>query len=81
MFDSDSKELTSADIENQVEVLSESLEDFCQRLEESGIDPVILNCVLLTVYCDRMAALGDRDLYEEQLDAALEDAWEPHTIH
>lgn len=77
-----SEELVAAiPSEAQAEAVLEGLDEFCARIEATGVDSMILNTVLLTIYCERMAYFGDRDLFEEQVSEALETPWDEHTVH
>jgi hypothetical protein len=77
----DSLELPQLTLEQQVEILAEGISAFCQRVHDQGVDPSIMSTVLLTVYCEQMCDLGDRASYEQQLEAALDDTWEEHSLH
>ena len=74
-------QFADVDINTQMDIIAEGLSNYCDKLEHAGIDPMLLTGVMLGVYCDRMADLGDRSIYEEQLEAALEDEWDEHSIH
>jgi hypothetical protein len=54
---------------------------YCDQLEAVGLDPVIIMSALLQAYCDVSCEYGDRAVYEEQLEIALEDDWPEQWIH
>ncbi len=68
-------------IEQTVEMMSDILHGFCNSLAEQGIDEMLIMSAVLTVYAERAADFGDREIYEEQLEAALEEPWDEHTVH
>ena len=41
----------------------------------------LINAAVFTVWCERMADVGDREVFEELLTDCLADEWEEHTIH
>lgn len=75
------KDLASLDLEDQAEIIAQALEHFCSEIEAKGMDPAILDAMLLAVFSQRMADVGDRASYEELLNSALEDEWEEHSLH
>ena len=68
-------------IEQAVEMMSDILHGFCNSLAEQGVDEVLVISALLTAYAERAADYGDRELFEEQLEAALDEPWDEHTVH
>lgn len=74
-------DLGELDMEQQVEVVSLALEHFCEELEARGLEPAMIDALLLAVFSQRMADLGDRATYEEMLNNALDDPWDEHSIH
>lgn len=73
--------ISELELEQQAEAIGGGLIEFCANLESKGIDPAVLNAVLLRVFCERMADEGDRRGFEELLELALEEPWDQHTIH
>lgn len=69
------------DLDQTVDIVATSLDTFCQQLEQQGIDPLVINTVLLSVYAARSQEYGDWELFEEQMTAALEDDWPEITLH
>ena len=63
------------------EYVIDRLHDYCDSLEALNLNPEILMAALLQVYCDVACEHGDRASYTEQLEFALEDEWEEHSIH
>ena len=63
------------------EYVIDRLHDYCLSLEALNLNPEILMAALLQVYCDVACEHGDRSSYTEQLEFALEDEWEEHSIH
>ena len=63
------------------ELVIDRMLNYCDQLEAVGLDPVILMAALLRVYCDVSCEHGDRAVYEEQLEVALEDEWPEQWIH
>ena len=63
------------------EYVIDRLHDYCDSLEALNLNPEILMAALLQVYCDVAVEHGDRSSYTEQLEFALEDEWEEHSIH
>jgi hypothetical protein len=57
------------------------LQTYCDTLAGIGLNPEILMAALLEVYCTQACEMGDRSLYEEQLNIALEDEWPEQWIH
>jgi hypothetical protein len=72
---------TELTAEQQLELMIETLEEFCGNLEANGVHHAVLDAALLTVYAGRFAERGDRDSYEAQLESALEEPWDEVTIH
>ena len=75
------KELAACDAESVGEYVIDRIHDYCDSLQDLNINPEILMAALLQVYCDVACEHGDRSAYTEQLEFALEDEWEEHTIH
>lgn len=68
-------------VEQTVEMMTDILHSFCNSLADQGIDELLIMSAVLTVYAERAADYGDREVYEEQLEAALEEPWDEHTVH
>jgi hypothetical protein len=75
------KELAECDAESVGEYVIDRIHDYCDTLQELNINPEILMAALLQVYCDVACEHGDRPAYTEQLEFALQDEWEEHTVH
>jgi hypothetical protein len=75
------KELAECDAESVGEYVIDRIQDYCLSLEALNINPEILMAALLQVYCDVACEHGDRAAYTEQLEFALQDEWEEHTVH
>jgi hypothetical protein len=73
--------ISELEIEQQAEAIAHGLLEFCDNLQSKGIDPAVLNAVLLRVFCERMADEGDRQGFEELLEMAMEEPWDEHTLH
>ena len=75
------KELAECDAESVGEYVIDRIMDYCDSLAALKINPEILMAALLQVYCDVACEHGDRSAYREQLEFALDDEWEEHSIH
>jgi len=75
------KELAECDAESVGEYVIDRIQDYCDSLADLNINPEILMAALLQVYCDVACEHGDRAAYTEQLEFALDDIWEEHTVH
>lgn len=78
---SEDADLSSLTAEQQLEILANSLEVFCHRLQQRGLDAQIITETLLMAFQSRMADDGDREHYEELLVQAIEEPWEDCWIH
>lgn len=67
--------------EQAVEIIADILHAFSDQMNEQGIEEPVMLATLLTVYAERAADFGDRELYLEQLEAAIEEEWDEHTVH
>jgi len=63
------------------EYIIDRIHDYCDSLDALKLNPEIMMAALLQVYCDRACDYGDRSIYTEQLEFALEDEWEEHIVH
>ena len=70
------------------EQLEEIYQDLCEQLhkyfDHMSADEALaqlVNAALYTVWCERMAADGDRETFEEVLRESLSEEWEAVTIH
>lgn len=72
---------TELTLEQQIDLMIETLEEFCSNLEANGVHHAVLDAALLTVFASRFAERGDREGYELQLESALEEPWDEITIH
>jgi hypothetical protein len=70
-----------ATAEEQVDIMLQVIDGFCQQISEEGVDELLILSTLLTVYAERAADYGDREMYEEHLQAALDEEWETHSVH
>ena len=74
-------ELAGCSADQVGEYIIDRIHDYCDSLEALKLNPEILMAALLQVYCDVACEYGDRSSYTEQLEFALEDEWDEHTIH
>ena len=63
------------------EYVIDRIHDYCDSLAALKLNPEIMMAALLQVYCDLACDYGDRSIYTEQLEFALEDEWEEHIVH
>ena len=74
-------ELAGCSADQVGEYIIDRIHDYCDSLEALNLNPEILMAALLQVYCDVACDYGDRSAYTEQLEFALEDEWDEHSIH
>ena len=74
-------ELAGCSADQIGEYVIDRIYDYCLSLEALKLNPEIMMAALLQVYCDVACEHGDRSIYTEQLEFALEDEWEEHIIH
>jgi len=74
-------ELSSLDEDSQLAVVYNRLEQFCIDLELQGVEQHIVDSVVLSLFVDRMCALGDREQFDELLAEALLEEWPEITVH
>jgi hypothetical protein len=74
-------ELAGCSADQIGEYVIDRIQEYCDSLEALKLNPEIMMAALLQVYCDVACEHGDRSAYTEQLEFALEDEWEEHSIH
>jgi len=74
-------ELAGCSADQIGEYVIDRIQEYCDSLEALKLNPEIMMAALLQVYCDVACEHGDRTAYTEQLEFALEDEWEEHSIH
>jgi hypothetical protein len=74
-------ELAGCSADQIGEYVIDRIHDYCESLEALNLNPEIMMAALLQVYCDVACEHGDRSAYREQLEFALDDEWEEHSIH
>jgi hypothetical protein len=68
-------------LDQQLAVVTASLEAVCVNLAQQGVDTDIINVVLLETFAQRMADVNDRETYDAMLEEALETQWVDITVH
>jgi hypothetical protein len=68
-------------LEQQVDLLSASLTEFLDKMEQRGLAPEVTHCVLISVMATRMAQQGCREEFEHYLTEALEEPWPTVNYH
>ena len=74
-------ELAGCSADQIGEYVIDRVQDYCDSLADLKLNPAIMMAALLQVYCDVACEHGDRSAYREQLEFALDDEWEEHSIH
>lgn len=84
-FESSTERLAEASadltVEQQIDLMIQTMDEFCVKLEENGVHHAVLDAALITVFASRFAERGDREGYEAQLESALEEPWDEITLH
>lgn len=74
-------DFSKLDTDQQLSIVCSTIESLCLNLEQRGVDPELVNAVLLESFAARMADVNDRSGYEEMLQEALDTEWTDVTIH
>ena len=77
----DLAELRKCHEESVGEYIIDRVQEYCDTILEMKLSPDVLMAALLQVYCEVAEEHGDRATYMEQLNYALEEQWEPVTLH
>lgn len=77
----DLEELKKCHEESVGEYIIDRVQEYCDAILAMKLSPDVLMAALLQVYCDVAIEHGDEVTYREQLNFALEEEWEPITLH
>lgn len=75
------QDISQKDLQQQIDLISTSMDNFCSQLEQQGIAADVIAQALLASFSQVASSIGDRAFYDELLLAALEEEWEQYYLH